>query len=65
MEKRKRRSFTQEYKAEVVELIRKSGKSIGVVAKELDLSETAVRRWVAQAELDSGGGPPGGIPVGD
>ena len=26
MEKRKRRSFTKEYKAEVVELIRKSGK---------------------------------------
>ncbi len=50
MEKRKRRSFSKEYKAEVVELIRKSGKSIGAVANELDLSETAVRRWVAQAE---------------
>ena len=57
MERRKRRSFTREYKAEVVELIRKSGKSIGAVASELDLSETAVRRWVHQAEIDSGGGP--------
>jgi transposase len=46
MEKRKRRSFSKEYKAEVVELIRKSGKNIGAVARELDLSETAVRRWV-------------------
>ena len=46
MEKRKRRSFTKEYKAEVVELIRKSGKSIGAIAKELDLTETAVRARV-------------------
>jgi transposase len=61
MEKRKRRSFTKEYKAEVVGLIRKSGKSIGAVARELDLTETAVRRWVAQAEIDSGGGPAGAL----
>ncbi len=61
MEKRKRRSFTKEYKAEVVELIRKSGKSIGAVARELDLTETAVRRWFAQAEIDSGGGPAGAL----
>jgi transposase len=46
MEKRKRRSFTKAYKAEVVELVRKSGKSIGAVAKELDLTETALREWV-------------------
>ncbi len=56
MAKRKRRSFTKEYKAEVVELIRKSGKSVGAVARELDLTETAVRRWVQQAEIDSGEG---------
>ena len=61
MEKRKRRSFSKEYKAEVVGLISKGGKSIGVVARELDLSETAVRRWVAQAEIDSGGGPAGAL----
>jgi transposase len=61
MEKRKRRSFSREYKAEVVGLIRKSGKSIGAVACDLDLSETAVRRWVAQAEIDSGGGPAGAL----
>ena len=61
MEKRKRRSFSKEYKAEVVELIRTSGRSIGTVAGELDLSETAVRRWDAQAEIDSGGGPAGAL----
>jgi transposase len=61
MAKRKRRSFSKEYKAEVVELIRKSGKSIGAVAKDLDLTETAVRRWIQQVEIDSGGGPEGAL----
>lgn len=61
MEKRKRRSYTREYKTEVVELIRKSGKSIGAVARDLDLTETAVRRWVEQAEIDSGKGPAGAL----
>ena len=55
---RKRRSFSSEYKAEVVKLIRDSGKSVGQVARELDLTETAVRKWVAQAEIDRG---PGGV----
>jgi transposase len=35
-----------EYKAEVVELIRGTGKTVGQVARELDLTETAVRQWV-------------------
>ena len=61
MAKRKRRAFSKEYKTEVVELIRKSGKSVGAVARELDLTETAVRRWVEQAETDSGGGPEGAL----
>ena len=52
MAKRKRRNFTKEYKAEVVELIRQSGKSVGAVSRELDLTETAVREWVKQAEAD-------------
>jgi transposase-like protein len=52
MAKRKRRSFTKEYKAEVVELIRQSGKTVGAVSRELDLTETAVREWVKQAEAD-------------
>jgi transposase len=61
MEKRKRRSFTKAYKAEVVELIRKSGRSIGAIAEELDLTETAVRTWVRQAEVDGGQGPVGAL----
>jgi transposase len=40
--------------AEVVELIRSTGKTVGQVAKELDLTETAVREWVKRADLDAG-----------
>jgi transposase len=50
MAKRKRRAFTNEFKAETVRLIRESGKSIAVVARELGLTESAVRAWVRQAE---------------
>ncbi len=59
MAKRTRRSFTKEYKAEVVKLVRTGGKSIGAVCRDLDLTETAVRRWVSQTEIDSGRGPAG------
>ncbi len=54
---RARRAFTPEFKAETVELIRASGKSIGRVCRDLDLTETAVRRWVQQAEIDAGRRP--------
>ncbi len=59
MERRKRRTFSAEYKAEVVGLVRSSGKSAGQVAKELDLTETAVRSWVRQAGIDAKGDPQG------
>ncbi len=59
MERRKRRFFTPEYKAEVVGLVRSSGKGPGQVARELDLTETAVRAWVKQAEIDTRRDPQG------
>ena len=46
---RKRRSFTPEYKAGVLELIARGDRSIGQVCRDLDLTETAVRHWVNQA----------------
>jgi transposase len=60
-QKRKRRHFTPEYKSKVVELVRSSGKSVGQVARELDLTETAVRAWVQQAAVDAGKGPKGAL----
>jgi transposase len=51
---RPRRSFTPEFKAEVVELVRQPGNTAGSVARDLNLTETAVRAWVKQADLDQG-----------
>jgi transposase-like protein len=51
--RRKRRSFTDEYRAEVVRLVETSGKSIGQIATDLDLTETAVRAWVKAAKESS------------
>jgi hypothetical protein len=39
--KRQRRSFTPEFKAEAVTMVQQSGKSVAMVARELDLTETA------------------------
>lgn len=62
MAKRKRRrSFTKEFKAEAVRIVRESGKSVGAVARELDLTETALRSWVRQAEIDMGRGAAGAL----
>ena len=61
MAKRKRRSFTTEFKAQAVRIIRESGKPIGTVARELDLTETALRSWVRQAEIDAGHGRVGAL----
>ena len=40
---RARRSFTPEFKAEIVELCQHGDRSIGQVARDFDLTETAVR----------------------
>jgi transposase len=53
MTKRRRRSFSPEFKAEVVALCHQPGRTPASVAKELDLTETAVRRWVTQADIDA------------
>jgi transposase len=52
--RRPRRSFTPEFKAEIVELCRRGDRSVGRVAQDFDLTETAVREWVKQAERDAG-----------
>lgn len=52
--KRPRRSFTKEFKAEVVALVRQPGNTAASVARDLDLTETAVRDWVKQADVDEG-----------
>jgi transposase len=38
----------------VIELVRQPGNTAGSVARDLNLTETAVRAWVKQADLDQG-----------
>ena len=61
MARRKRRQFTPEFKAEAVRLAQVGDRSIGQVAIDLDLTETALREWVRRAEVDAGKGPPGAL----
>ncbi|MGW3561004.1 transposase [Streptomyces sp. NPDC000963] len=49
-----RRSFASEFKAETVELCRRGDRSVGQVAEDFDLTETAVRDRVKRAEVDAG-----------
>jgi len=57
----KRRSFSPEFKAEVADLILAHGRSVSDVCREMDLGESAVRRWVRQAQVDQGDGPEGSL----
>ena len=51
MSPRKRRQFTPEQKASAVEIARTSGKPIAQIAREMDLTESALRNWVQQAQM--------------
>lgn len=51
-QRRQRRSFNLEFKAGAVKLVLEEGKSVAAVARDLDLTETALRKWVEQAKTD-------------
>jgi transposase len=55
---RRRRKFSPEFKAETVRLVRDGEKSLTAVAHDLDLTVSAVARWVKDAEIEEGHGPP-------
>ena len=57
--RRDRRSFTDEFKAGAVHLVLDEAKSVARVARELDLTESALRNWVEQAKADRSGGKTG------
>ena len=47
-----RRRFDDDFKAQAVRLVLDEGKSVGSVARDLDLTETALREWVNRARAD-------------
>jgi transposase len=57
--RRARRQFTDEYKAGVVRLVLDDERTIGSVARELDLTATAVAEWVKRARANRTGGRTG------
>ena len=46
--------YPAEFRAEAVELVRSSGKSVVTVAADLGVSEPTLRQWVKQFEIDAG-----------
>lgn len=57
--KRVRRQFTDEFKAGAVRLVLDEGKTIADVARDLDLTPSALSGWVRQARADRDGGKSG------
>ncbi len=51
---RKRRQFSEEFKAAAVRLVLDEDKSVTATAKELDLAGSVLSRWVEQARADRG-----------
>jgi transposase len=50
--RRARRHFTDEFRAGAVRLVLDEGKTIGQVARDLDLTASALRTWVERARAD-------------
>jgi len=50
--RRPRRSFTDEFKAGAIRLVLDEGKTVPQVARDLDLTQSALRTWVERARAD-------------
>ncbi len=53
----KRKVFDDSFKLEVVKMIKDQGLSVSQVCRDLDIGDTAVRRWVQQYEAEKLGEP--------
>lgn len=60
---KKRRWFDEGFKLQVVKMITDQGLGVPQVCRDLDLSETAVRRWLQQYEAEQSGQPGIGKPL--
>src|SRR5688572_27031747 len=57
--RRPRRQFDDDFKAQAIRLVLDEGQSVGAVARDLDLTESALRRWVERARAGRTGGRTG------
>ena len=60
-QRKNRRKFSPEFKAEAVRLVRHGGKSKAALARDLGIGESALYQWVQQADVEDGRGPPGAL----
>lgn len=56
---RARRQYTEEFKAGAVRLVLDEGKKVADVARDLDLTPSALGGWVKRARADRDGGKSG------
>ena len=59
--RRARRVFSEEFRAGAVRLVLDEGKTAGAVARDLDLTQSALRAWVVRAQADRTKGKSGGL----
>lgn len=52
-DKKPRRAFDAAFKLQVVKMIRQQGLSIGQVCKDMNLVDSAVRRWLTQLDAET------------
>jgi len=60
---RTRREFDDSFKLQVVKMVKEQRLSVAQLCREMDLGETAVRRWVQQYEAQLTGQPGIGKPL--
>jgi transposase len=47
-----RRKFSREFKLEAVKLVKDRGVGIAQAARDLDVAESVLRRWIREADAD-------------
>jgi transposase-like protein len=53
--------YPEAFRADAVALVKRTGKRIAEVAADLGVSGESLRKWVQQARIDAGEGPPGAL----
>lgn len=61
--KQERRVFDTRFKLQVVRMVKEQGLSVIQVCRDMELGETAVRRWIKQFEVELSGSPGIGKPL--
>ena len=58
---KKKREYGKEFRAEAVRLVLEQKQSVTDTARDLGVSISALSKWVRQARVDGGHGPPGAL----